>query len=172
MTTNITPEMTAAWRTLQDFARHAEPNNPVKKAIDVLDDSDYMVPIERAEEGATSPVPGESIDPGASHGRGKCSRCGHPRVPLTAEGLTMYHGDVKSGQGDCLGSLYSPEKSLDPADWGDTTREDMTRHQREQDAAIIAAGGEVHVTRVPLSELTGEGLLKALRKSKKKRESD
>lgn len=50
MTTNITPEMVAAWRTLQDFARSANPTSPVKKAIDVLDNSDFMVPIEEAGE--------------------------------------------------------------------------------------------------------------------------
>jgi hypothetical protein len=47
MNVPITPEMIAAWRTLQRAA-HLHPE--VRKAVDVLDDSDYMVPIERAEE--------------------------------------------------------------------------------------------------------------------------
>ena len=166
----ITSEMIAAWRTLQAFAERNRHNTSIDylkeaaHAIDVLDNSDYMVPIEEAEEEVASPVLGESPDLGAPHGRGKCPHCGHPRVPLTAEGLTMYHGDVKSGQGDCLGSLCSPEQPLDPAEWGDTTREDMARHQRE--AAILAAGGEVHMASIPLSELTGEGLARALREGK------
>ena len=174
MTNPITPEMIAAWRTLQQWARAvcAEPSpleidKAAAKAIDVLDNSDFMVPIEEAGlctyqvgGGYNSPPeyceleiegtdeycprhqkladadsaldPGETNDPGAPHGRGKCPHCGYPRVPLTPQGLTMYHGDVTSGQGDCLGSLQAPEQPLDPAEWGDTTREDMARRQQEE----------------------------------------
>ena len=46
---DITPEMIAAWRTLQDFAKFARPGSPVKKAIDALDNSDFMVPLEEED---------------------------------------------------------------------------------------------------------------------------
>lgn len=94
MTTRITPEMIAAWRTLQESSRNmkkyvnlAPHERRLMKAIDVLDNSDYMVPIERAEEDA-------------------------------------------------------------------------------QDAATLAAGGEVRMVSIPLSELTGEGLARALRRTR------
>jgi hypothetical protein len=53
----ITPELSAAWRTLQSFAaqnRHAismvgvNAAEEVAKAIDVIDNSDFMVPVEEA----------------------------------------------------------------------------------------------------------------------------
>lgn len=142
--TNITPEMIAAWRTLQAWALDvraetgtSEADSRAAEAIDVLDDSDFMVPIERAGEGEGAeqhPIPQIST---------QCAMTGK-----------MYRSDIQP---------------LDPAEWGDTTRADMARHQRE--AAILAAGGEVRLASIPLSELNGEGLLRALRKSKKKRES-
>lgn len=53
----ITPEMIAAWRTLQAWARDiksemypSEADRQAADAIDVLDNSDFMVPIERAEK--------------------------------------------------------------------------------------------------------------------------
>ena len=95
----ITPEMIAAWRTLQDFARHARPNSPVKKAIDVLDISDFMVPIERAED-ERRPIPQIST-----------------QSAMTGK---IYRSDIQP---------------LDPAEWGDTTREDMARHQGQQGEA-------------------------------------
>ena len=52
MTKPITPEMIAAWRTLQAFAERNRHNTSIDylkeaaDAIDVLDNSDFMVPIE------------------------------------------------------------------------------------------------------------------------------
>ena len=53
----ITPEMIAAWRKLRNFAyctRGVAAPQPWETelvgAIDVLDNSDYMVPIEESEE--------------------------------------------------------------------------------------------------------------------------
>lgn len=55
MTNRITPEMIAAWRTLQEFSRVLKQERSphhldegAAKAIDVLDNSDFMVPIEEA----------------------------------------------------------------------------------------------------------------------------
>lgn len=135
MTKPITPEMIAAWRTLQAWALAVKRENypaevdvQAAEAIDVLDNADYMVPLERAEEAA-------------------------------------------SGEGPDVADWNSPEDAVydqpDPAEWGDTTRDDMARHQRE--AAVLAAGGEVRVATIPLNELTGEGLLKAIRRGKGKR---
>lgn len=51
----ITPEMIAAWRTLQAFARDHSRNSlnelsrEAAEAVNVLDNSDFMVPIEDAE---------------------------------------------------------------------------------------------------------------------------
>lgn len=56
-TVPITPEMIAAWHTLQNWARAVraetypqEIDLKAAKAIDVLDNANWMVPIERAEE--------------------------------------------------------------------------------------------------------------------------
>lgn len=52
----ITPEMAAAWRTLQAFALRNRHNPSIgglaeaAAAVDTLDNSDYMVPIEESEE--------------------------------------------------------------------------------------------------------------------------
>jgi hypothetical protein len=43
----ISPEMIAAWRTLQEAA-HLHPS--IRRAVNILDNSEYMTPIERAEE--------------------------------------------------------------------------------------------------------------------------
>lgn len=65
MTQQITPEMIAAWRKLQNFAyctRGAAKPQPWKtelvEAIDALDNSNFMVPIEEAGE-ETGPDGGE-----------------------------------------------------------------------------------------------------------------
>lgn len=77
MTKPITPEMSAAWRTLQAAAKGAYRLQPdVRDAINVLDNSDFMVPVEDAELETTPSAP-----------------------------------------------------ALDPAEWGDTTREDIARRQ-------------------------------------------
>ena len=55
MSKPITPEMIAAWRTLQAFARDHSRNSlnelsrEAAEAVNVLDNSDFMVPIENAE---------------------------------------------------------------------------------------------------------------------------
>lgn len=41
---------------------------------------------------------------------GRCSWCESDNVPLTPTGHLMYHGDVKRGVGDCLGSMELPQK--------------------------------------------------------------
>lgn len=48
MTKSITPEMIAAWRTLQAYACGGPETSGVINAINVLDNSDFMVPIENA----------------------------------------------------------------------------------------------------------------------------
>ena len=51
---NVTPEMIHAWRTLQNAAAGAYRLQPqVRDAINVLDNSDYMTPIEDAEHTAS-----------------------------------------------------------------------------------------------------------------------
>lgn len=107
MTKPITPEMIAAWRKLRNFAyctRGVAAPQPWETelvgAIDVLDNSDYMVPIEEA---------GECGDTSA----------GLPEPPCSLDKPCPIHEDDM------------PVGSLDPAEWGDTTREDMARHQKE-----------------------------------------
>lgn len=58
MSSKITPEMVAAWSVLQNFATVVRATtNPtagelaVMEAINVLDNSDFMVPIERVRDG-------------------------------------------------------------------------------------------------------------------------
>lgn len=89
MTKPITPEMSAAWRTLQAAAKGAYRLQPeVRKAINIIDNSDFMVPIEDAE-----------------------LETEHDR--LKEAGYLV----IKSGE------------ALDPAEWGDTTRQDIAhRH--------------------------------------------
>lgn len=90
---NITPEMVAAWRTLQNAAADAYRLQPqVRDAINVLDNSDFMVPIEDAEDG-----------PKASQS-----------------------GDINA------------DDTLDPGEWGDTTRADMAAHQTIDKDAVLA----------------------------------
>lgn len=81
----ITPEMMRAWADLQGFAKTVRKyvnatslERAVSDAIDVLDDSDFMVPIEEAAN--------------------------------EAETAAQF-------------------AAADPAEWGDTTAEDMARHQ-------------------------------------------
>lgn len=88
MSKPITPEMIAAWRTLQEFAQtiRAEPlvGEKVRKAqeaVDVLDNSDFMVPIEEAEESVVR-VPLSDLN-GPSLARALTKRKGH-----RAEGQT------------------------------------------------------------------------------------
>lgn len=51
MTTPITPEMIAAWKLLKEWAYAGHPPDVmVVEAINTLDNSDWMVPIEEAEE--------------------------------------------------------------------------------------------------------------------------
>lgn len=140
MTKPITPEMIAAWRTLQAYAeklpRYVNPTTEetaLADAIRILDNSDYMAPIQDA---------GECGDISAAL----------PEPPCDLDKPCPVHDAAP----------------LDPAEWGDTTREDIARRQQEQDAAIIAAGGEVRMTSIPLSQLTGEGLSRALRKGRGK----
>lgn len=88
MTKPITPELSAAWRTLQNFRTGQSTDKEIADAIDVLDNSDFMVPVEDAE-----------LD--TENDR------------LKAAGYLVIKGD----------------EPLDPAEWGDTTRQDMARHQ-------------------------------------------
>lgn len=66
----ITPEMIAAWRTLQSFAERNRHNTSIDylkeaaDAIDVLDNSDFMVPIEDAEGDANDHVGLPTLAPG------------------------------------------------------------------------------------------------------------
>lgn len=102
MTQQITPEMVAAWRTLQEFARSCADSSTISitqsaiEAIDVLDNSDFMVPIEEAgdEERPIPQITTQSAMTGGIH--------------------------------------RSQIQPLDPGEWADTTREDMARRQREE----------------------------------------
>jgi len=118
-------EQIEAVATLRIHAIAGSPTDRVVSAINTLDDAGLFAALDEARDELEA-----AADPGAPNGRGKCPHCGHPRVPLTPQGLTMYHGDVESGKGDCIGSLSVPVQPLDPAEWGDTTREDMARHQQ------------------------------------------
>jgi hypothetical protein len=40
--------------------------------------------------------------------KGVCPHCEY-RVSLAPDGLTIYHGDVRTRQGDCLGSRELPK---------------------------------------------------------------
>lgn len=95
---DITPEMIEAWKTLQEVTytikRFVAPTAMEKRmieAVDILDNSDFMVPIEEAGREAE-----------AAH---DCDTLGHLRCSENTA-------------------------RLGPAEWGDTTREDMARHQR------------------------------------------
>lgn len=96
---NITPEMAEAWSTLQKYSATVRQflaptmmERAVCWAIDTLDNSDFMVPVEEAG----------CEDRQTDH---DCDALGHPRC-----------------------SDYTAP--LEPAEWGDTTREDMARHQQ------------------------------------------
>lgn len=101
MTTNITPKMIEAWRTLQSYAeklpRYVNPTaeeTALADAINVLDNSDFMVPIQDA---------------------GECGdiSTGLPETPCDLDKPCPVHDAAP----------------LDPAEWGDTTRADMAGHQ-------------------------------------------
>lgn len=90
---NVTPEMIEAWRTLQNAAAGAYRLQPqVRDAINVLDNSNFMVPIEDTEY----------------------------------ESKAAQSGDINA------------DDTLDPGNWGDTTREDMAAHQTIGKDAILA----------------------------------
>lgn len=116
MTKPVTPEMVAAWRTLQNFAlttkgTHRRPlpwESELAQAIDVLDNSDFMVPIQDAE-----------LD--TENDR------------LKAAGYLVIKGD----------------EPLDPAEWGDTTREDIARHQATGDAMLLGLLDQARTVRGP-----------------------
>lgn len=60
---NITPEMVAAWRILKDAAAGAYRLQPtVRSAINTLDNSDFMVPIEEAEPTDEATATDQGID--------------------------------------------------------------------------------------------------------------
>lgn len=52
MTINITPEMIVAWHTLQAYAEDGSGDSHVIRAINIIDNSDFMVPIQDAAEKA------------------------------------------------------------------------------------------------------------------------
>lgn len=110
---NITPEMMSAWETLQSFAKTVPRyvnatalERSVADAIDVLDDSDFMAPIDEAVNEREMAAQFAADSPNDSTIR-PC-RCGG-----------SLNGEV--------GGIGCAE--TDPAEWGDTTREDMARHQ-------------------------------------------
>lgn len=115
----VTPEMIEAWKTLQEVTytikRFVAPTAMEKRmieAVDILDNSDFMVPIEEAGREAE-----------AGH---DCGTLGHLRC-----------SDYTASIGEAANSLeHNTENGYDvlraerpdPAEWGDTTCEDMTRH--------------------------------------------
>lgn len=114
MTKPITPEMIAAWRTLQAFAERARNNTVIgglaeaAEAIDVLDNSDFMVPIEDAGL-CTYQVGGGYHSP-------------PEYCEAEFDGVDEYCPKHQA--------VADADSQLDPAEWGDTTRADMARHQK------------------------------------------
>lgn len=96
---DITPEMIEAWKTLQEVTytikRFVAPTAMEKRmieAVDILDNSNFMVPIEE--------------------------------VRNEMETAAQFLHNEENGY-----DVLEAERP-DPAEWGDTTREDMARHQR------------------------------------------
>jgi hypothetical protein len=112
MTQQITPEMVAAWRTLQAFALRVRQGShqlaaEAAEAVDALDNSNFMVPIE--ETGlCTYQVGG-----------------GYGSLPEYCE------AEIEDDQEYCPKHqrLADADSQLDPGEWGDTTRADMAGHQ-------------------------------------------
>lgn len=138
MTKAIAPELSAAWRTLKNFAfttkgSHCRPQpweSELAQAIDVLDNSDFMVPVEDAahEADATprTPVVIENNGP-LFQARGADDR-------IWSTATTYKRVEEHLAELPISFIVCGPEElatpALDPAEWGDTTREDMARHQR------------------------------------------
>jgi len=126
MTKPITPELVAAWRTLQGFAERFRDNTSIvglaetAKAIDVIDNSDFMVPIEN-EGLCTYQVGGGYHSP-------------PEYCEAEIDGASEYCPKHQA--------LVDAEPEPDPAEWGDTTREDMDAHQGVG-LPTLAPGGEI-----------------------------
>lgn len=172
MTVRITPEMITAWRMLQNYAaklpRYVNPTTEEKalaEAINVLDNSNWMVPIQDAAADDDDNAPHVLV---VIEKNGPLFQARGVDNRLWSTATTYGKVEENLAEREERFLIVSPEEmrvaKLHPAEWGDTTREDMARHQRE--TATLAAEGEGHLTRIPLSELTGEGLSKALRKGK------
>ena len=136
----ITPEMIAAWRTLQDAAATHRVSEGVVRAINTIDDSDFMVPIEDAgicgDQSAGLPEPPCDLDkPCPVHDAGLGQTYDTPRCKHCSDPLNEKGGDLITGETFCGANpgndQHEPETPLDPAEWGDTTRADMARHQKE-----------------------------------------
>lgn len=138
MTKPITPEMIAAWRTLQEFAlavrQERAPHHMDAKAaeaIDLLDNSDWMVPIEEAgyEADNDSPRVLVAIE---ENGRLFQARGADNRVWSAA---TTYDQVTQNlAERPELFLIVTQEElriaALHPGVWGNTTPADMARHQQ------------------------------------------
>jgi hypothetical protein len=128
---DITPEMIDAVETLLSFRTDSSTDEQVAAAIDVLDNANLFVPITDARDEederyarTMASLRGIDLDDrypkgdengiiGTSGGAGFLAN----RSNLTRDSADRQHWVGGGGTG------------LDPAEWGDTTREDMARHQ-------------------------------------------
>lgn len=137
MTIHITPEMIAAWRTLQAYGakipRYVNPTaeeREVADAINVLDNSDWMVPIEEAGavEETDAPRVLAVIEEDGSRFR---ARGADDKIWATAATYDEVAKHLTERPEFFLIVTHEELRiaALHPAEWGDTTRADMARHQ-------------------------------------------
>lgn len=131
MSRQITPEMIAALDTLLAGARGAYRVSPeVRDAINVLDNADFFTPITDARDELENAAPRTPIVI-EEHGPLIQARDANGRIWSTATTPAKVISHLR--ELDTPFIIVSPEElgipPLDPAEWGDTTREDMVRHQ-------------------------------------------